>query len=185
MKKVDAILVLGAGIQEKKFRKRVKKAVFLYKKGIATKVIFSGKRWGGSKTRARTTEARAMARIAVRLGIPRRDILIEERSLNTLGNFYFTRKQILEPLRLRRLVVVTHKRHFPKAKYIARKVLGKTFSYAFIPSDRRQSEVEREHNSLARFKKIFPQVVDIKAGDMNALGKFLKSLSFYKYYKKI
>lgn len=184
-KKYDAILVLGIDTNQKLFRYRVDKAISLYKRGIASKIIFSGRWWGGLKIRPENSEARLMAEYAKSQGIPAKDILLEEKSLTTLGNFYFTKTKILEPNRYRRIVIVTHRSHFPKARYLARKVLGRKYRIWLIEDDPKISSLVKEHNTVNDFLRLFPEIKDVKDGDAKAIRRILKKMSFYRRYKKI
>ncbi len=76
MKKYDVILVLGIGFIKFEYIKRVKKAAKLYFQGVAPKIIFTGRWWGGLKYTPKITEAKLMTSEAMKLGVPKKDILI-------------------------------------------------------------------------------------------------------------
>ena len=68
----------------------VEKVVELYVKGLVPKIIFSG----GVNVYSGVIEAEEMAKEAIKLGVPKKDILIENKSANTLENVLFSLKVI-------------------------------------------------------------------------------------------
>ena len=85
----DCILVFGS------HDPRVAKyGAELFLRRLAPLILFSGKR-GGLTGKWRTTEAEKFARIAVRAGVPRSKILIENEATNSGENVLFT-KRLLE-----------------------------------------------------------------------------------------
>ncbi len=91
LEKSDCILVLGS------FDERVAiRGAELYLQGLAPLLIFSGgfgkfatDNWGEA-------EADHFAKIAIKMGLPERDILIENQSTNTGENILFTQKLLKE-----------------------------------------------------------------------------------------
>jgi len=164
--KYDAILVLGINEKKSSYGKRVRKAVFLYKRKIAPKIIFSGRWWGGLKVKPKITEAKLMSEYAILLGAERRNIFLEQKSKSTLGNFYFTKKLILEPNGIKKLLVVQHPAGFAKAKYCAKKILGPKYSVTFITDGNNLSFGNPKrlqkigHKSLDHLKKVFGHLSD-------------------------
>lgn len=181
MKKYDAILVLGISTKKKLFKERVEKAVKLYRKGNAPKVIFSGRWWGGLKIKPRATEARLMSEYARFKGIPRRFLLLEEKSLDTMGNFYFTKKLILKPKKLRHLLIITKSTHIPKARYLAKKILGEKYRFKFVGTNLSAHPPEG-HSTVLAVKKIFKAV---QGGDDKAIAQILANHPYYRRYRKI
>ena len=98
----DAILVLCSHDE-----RVAERAAQLFHQGFAPLVIFSGGQ--GSITRALwdEPEAERFAQIAVNLGVPRENILIEARSTNTGENIEFTKRLLAEHgLDLQKFIVV-------------------------------------------------------------------------------
>lgn len=188
MKTYDAILVLGASLKPEIFKRRVEKAYKLYKQGVAPRVIFSGRHWGGLKIKPKTTEAKLMADYALELGLPRRAIFREERSLNTTGNFYFTWKHILKKHRICNLLVVSHPDHYEKAKFMADKVLGKKYKYHFVFDGKQDPAISNAkseklgHFSMQQVKLDFKGV---KSGEPLKVAKIIKKSPYYRYYKNV
>src|SRR3989338_3121707 len=115
----DAIIVLGAGITRKGnlsmvAKSRMNKAVELHRSGVAARIIVTGK-----------NEAAAMKKYAVRKGIRHENIFCEEKSVDTIGNAFFTRKLFFLPIGWKRAVVVTSPFHMQRARLIFKKVFGK------------------------------------------------------------
>lgn len=69
-------------------------------------------------------ECAASAKYLVRKGLNSRKILLERTSMDTIGNAYFSRILFIEPMRLKRLLVVTSAFHMPRAQKIFRWVYG-------------------------------------------------------------
>lgn len=71
-------------------------AAELYHRGYAPKVLFSGGLGRNTKNMWTRSEAEHFAEIAVRHGVPERDILLENKSTNTAENILFTQKVLEE-----------------------------------------------------------------------------------------
>ncbi|CAF2330268.1 unnamed protein product [Rotaria sp. Silwood2] len=63
-------------------------------------------------------EASASAAYLIEHDIPSNKILIENWSLDTIGNAYFARQCILEPMELHRLAIITNEFHMPRTRLI-------------------------------------------------------------------
>ena len=126
--KFDAIVVLGAGVTKKGnltrvCRSRVDKAVELFLSGMAPRIIVAGK-----------GEACVMKSYAVRKGLTEADILEEDKSLDTVGNAFFVKRDFLLRNDWHRLAVVTSGFHLRRAKLVFRKVFGKGYTLTFVAS---------------------------------------------------
>ncbi|MDP1827118.1 MAG: YdcF family protein [Archangium sp.] len=109
-----ALVVLGArvnpdGEPSTTLRARVEHAATLYRRGLAPKLIFSGGvgDFGDS-------EAAVSRRLAVSLGVPEADCLLEEASHSTAQNAAFT-TALLRAQSLHTIIVVTDPYHLPRA----------------------------------------------------------------------
>ncbi len=136
----DAIIVLGYeltsnGELETVSKGSVKKAISLYKAGVAPRIIFSGSRRYSSKRLFKTSEARQMMKFALSLGVPKKAILIEDEAKDTIGNAYFTMIRHLEPNNWKNIVVVSSDFHMPRVEYIFNKFLGNKYSVSFVSSN--------------------------------------------------
>src|SRR3569832_782833 len=132
----DAIVVLGRGVDSNgrlplAAQERVNRAVALYRAGVASRIIMSGRCALITERPSTITEARAMAATAQALGVPAEALLLEEQSRDTIGNAYFTARSILEPNGWNTLRVVTSDYHVPRAAWVFNKVLGAAFDVSF------------------------------------------------------
>lgn len=98
----DAILVLCSHDE-----RVAERAAQLFHQGWAPLLIFSGGQGSITRTLWSEPEAERFARIAIDLGVPREDILIETHSTNTGENIEFTKRLVAERgLDLHRFIVV-------------------------------------------------------------------------------
>ncbi|MBX9702924.1 MAG: YdcF family protein, partial [Silvanigrellaceae bacterium] len=92
-KPADVILVLGAkayrdGTYNPCLVARITHAVDLYQAKYATKLLFSG----GIDKEDQASEALTMKKIALSLGVPEQDIMLESDSTSTYENLLFSKK---------------------------------------------------------------------------------------------
>lgn len=125
----DAIVVLGRNVNADGSlpliaRARVERAVELYRGGIASRLIASGRNRLMAEPPPPVTEAAAMARLARKLGVPSDAILIENPARDTIGNAYFAAREFLEPNGWDAIRVVTSDHHVPRTSWIFQQVLG-------------------------------------------------------------
>ena len=182
--KADAIVILGGGIsQDGKLKQttinRLDKGIELFNQGIARYIILSGKYSSELDYIPVTTEAKAMAKYLEDKGIPEDRILLEEESMDTIGNAYFTKVKILKPRNWKNIVVVTSDFHIPRAEYIFRKVLGKGYKVRFVGaptgfSRRKLKELMDEENRV--FNLIKNWIENIPDGHDEAFEKFIFNL---------
>jgi uncharacterized SAM-binding protein YcdF (DUF218 family) len=121
-KHADIILVLGARAYcgqgyNPCLVARVKHAVDLYKTKYAPKLLFSG----GNDKKDSANEAQTMKKIALSLGVPAKDILLESKSRSTYENLLFSEKQ-LKTEKLKTIILVTEPYHSPRAMLVAQKL---------------------------------------------------------------
>ena len=143
----DVIIVLGNTFNNKKtiesMKLRTEKAVQLYKKGRAKKIIFTG----GFKTRKDLSEAKFMANIAVKKGIPKKSIILEEKANTTIGNAYYCNK-IMNKKRFKSAIIITSPDHMKRVRYIFNNVIKN-----------KKLEFEKAKNHLGLFEAI-PYIID-------------------------
>ena len=122
----DAIVVLGGGIApavppEREFPSltesadRIWAAARLYRAGIAPRIIVSGGGFLAENKGPATTEAEAMRRFLVELGVPDSAIASEGTSNNTVENIFNVRKMVGD----KPVALVTSGYHMPRALRIA------------------------------------------------------------------
>lgn len=101
LEKVDAIVVVSGGDNDK----RIEKGVQLYKEAWAKTLIFSGAAASGD-----VSNAKAMKRIAAISGVPAKAIIIEENSKTTTENAKFT-ADIIKRESFKSMILVTSPYH--------------------------------------------------------------------------
>lgn len=123
--RADAVVVLGGGGHVGWSRRegvtadalpysRLAAGARLWLAGRAPRVILSG---GGDNGHS---EARGMARAIATLGVPRRVLLLEQRSTDTRGNAGYT-AQLARRHGIRRVLLVTSALHMPRAELLFRR----------------------------------------------------------------
>ena len=111
----DALIVLGAGAPPEGWAnpvlvERVCKAVQERKAGRAGRLIMSG-----GTTAGHIAEAEMMRAVAVAMGVPARDVLIEPSSVDTRENAAFTLR-LARAAGIRSAALVTHRSHLGRAR---------------------------------------------------------------------
>ena len=123
----EAIVVLGGGVTPAAppflmepdladAADRVWYAAQLYHRGIARRIVVSGGSFVEQRGGPATSEAEAMRRFLIDLGVPAEAIVAEGRSLNTLDNIRNARAMVGDA----RVALVTSAFHMPRALKIAR-----------------------------------------------------------------
>ncbi len=168
--KFDVILGLGVGISQEgdlpeSGRAIVKKAVELFKTGVAKKIIFSGKWSYRFEYQPKLTEAAAMKNLAISLGVAEDKILTEENSDSTVTNLVFVKKDILKPLNLKSVILVVAKPHAQRAEYNLKMVLGPSYKHKVVvsnydhPPEYLAEFLERERFKMIETKLRYKNVV--------------------------
>jgi uncharacterized SAM-binding protein YcdF (DUF218 family) len=187
--KYDAIVVLGGGVDKKgnltnMFLSRLKKTLELFKRNLADKIIVSGKWSGLYKFVPAKTEAEAALEYLVENGIPKDKIIKEEKSLDTIGNAFFTKKNILEKRVWTKILVVTSDFHLKRAKYIFNFILGPLYKIDFEISKGKTlgeewKEIRKKEEEI--FLEIMKYSEGIEPGDDNEIEDLLRTKHpFYK-----
>lgn len=119
------------------------------------------------------SEAQAMKDYAVSLGIPQDKIFVETESKDTLGNFYFTKLNLLVPLGLSNIIIIRGPNQSDeRIEYLAKKVLGDEYTFRIVrPDIERPSEQSREKESLSLAKQWLDP---IENGNMSSIYKLMR-----------
>jgi uncharacterized SAM-binding protein YcdF (DUF218 family) len=123
----DAIVVLGGGMTPaappflmepdlSDGADRIWYAAQLYHRGVARRIIVSGGSFVEQRGGPATSEAEAMRRFLIDLGVPSEAIVSEGNSLNTLENIRNVRQMVGDA----RVALITSAFHMPRALKIAR-----------------------------------------------------------------
>ena len=151
------ILVLGCPYNEHSAMPRIEKAVELYRQGKAGKILFSG---GGEKNllEGKPPESKGMARAAIKKGVKRKDILLEETSKSTMENAVNSMKMLRE-IRPSKVIVVTSDYHSKRAKRVFEKTgffrefPNTSFEKAHTPQRFREHTRQMYARILKKFRK--------------------------------
>jgi len=168
IEKADCILVLGS--HDLRVAER---AAQLYLEGWAPLLIFSGGLGNFTKDLWTETEAELFAAIAIKMGVPKNAILVENKSTNTGENILFTQQLLAQKnLNPQSFIVVqkpymerrsyaTFKKHWPDKKLI---VTSPQISFEDYPVE----EIPME------------RVINIMVGDLQRI-KFYPEKGFQVY----
>ena len=184
----DCILVLGAGITKEGEltqigRSRVEKAVSSYRSNQSSRLIFSGKYSYRLTFIPPKTEAQAMKEYALALGVKLEHIYLEENSMDTLGNAYFS-KQILFKYNWKNILIITSNFHLARTQYIFKKVFGREFNFdivpslTFLPPEELMTHIEQEVQTIDKYKSQIDQIND---GDDIAVHAILLQMPWYSH----
>lgn len=113
----DCIIVLGAGIWGNKpspmLADRLNKAIDLYKKGVAPKIIMTGDH--GKKY---YNEVKVMKNFAIDRGVPSEDIFMDHAGFSTYDSLYRAR----DIFGAKNVVIVSQEYHLHRSLYVAKKL---------------------------------------------------------------
>lgn len=140
----DAIIVLGGGIKDdgslpENQKRRVEKAIELFNKKQSPRIIMSGK-WSKARDvydRPPCTEALAMERYALDLGVPGTVIYREEKSCSTSENASYLLRDFVEPNNWKKLLIVTSEYHLKRAIYTFSQVIPADYTLSYETSKSR------------------------------------------------
>ncbi|MCK4454265.1 YdcF family protein [Candidatus Parcubacteria bacterium] len=184
------IVVLGGGITKdgklpKHIKERLEKVLQIFRKRKQAKVLVCG-RYSflyPKNQLPKKTEARAMRDYLISIGIPKKDIYLENKSKDTIANVYYAKKLYFIPRKEKDAVIITSGFHLERAKFIFRKIFGKGYQFKFISplSSLKVKEktkiVERQKELLKKTKEILNKM---KSGDHNFLKGKLYKIKYYK-----
>lgn len=112
-------------------KSRLDVAIRLHENKSSSKLILVG---GFSNRKAKISEAEAMKRYLIQNGIDRKNIIKEESSIDTIGNIFFLKQNILKPNRWNNLLIITSDFHMERVKIISKKILGRKYKIKFMAS---------------------------------------------------
>lgn len=176
----DVVLVLGYNTnqQDPVFQSRVNKAVQLYDNGITTQIIMAGCCSDKLDIKPKITEAACMRDYAIEKGLPPSVILLEEESVDTLGNLYYTKKNILLACSWFNIGLVSTPWHVFRSTWLAEIVLGPDFEVTGYASDHPFEWTDKEIDRSEKYNKDLLaktrlQLQDVEPGDHEAIAPFL------------
>lgn len=158
LEKADCILVLGGrDLRVAEWGAR------LFLQGWTSLLVVSGGAVGFTKRVWRTSEAEKFAEVAIRIGVPKEKILVENKSTNTGENILFSRKSLesngimckkiiaVHKPYMERRTFATFKKQWPEVEVIVTSPLISFEDYATIPEI---TEDEFLHSLVADLQKI-------------------------------
>ncbi len=122
------------------------------------------------------TEAAAMAAYARELGVPSTALLEETRSMDTLGNAYFTKVDVCRPHGWCHLLIVASDEHMERVRSIFTKVFGRGYALQFVESDRVldvDAHRRAQANEALLVRDLMPRLDQIHDGDDVAIRDLL------------
>jgi uncharacterized SAM-binding protein YcdF (DUF218 family) len=142
--KADIIIVLAHKLSKGKVssigKERLDKAVTLYKKGLAKRVLITGK------------EAAVMKKYLAKQ-VPAKVIVVESKSRNTIENAELT-KEVIGKKKWNKLVIITSDFHMARVKYTFGKIMPKK-KITFMAS---RTQVSKPKMAVLKLKeKIYMQ----------------------------
>jgi vancomycin permeability regulator SanA len=176
----DVLIVLGYSNNHEDpiFQARVDKAVALFNQGVAPQIIMSGCCSEKLDIKPKVTEAASMRDYAIDKGVPPSVIMLEEDSVDTLGNFYFTKTRILEPCAWHHVGFVSTPWHAHRSTYLAEMVLGPDYEIATYACEepagwQEQDKAVSEQYNTDLLEKTRKQLSGISPGDHESIASYL------------
>jgi uncharacterized SAM-binding protein YcdF (DUF218 family) len=180
MKTYDLIVVLGYGFVggwhlSEHVHNRLKIVADIYGQGRARKIAVCGKwslAWEQRNILPPTTEAEAMKKLLIQLGVEEQDIIKEDFSKDTVGNAYYLKTKIVKKLGIRQILVACADYAQARVKYIFYKVFEPRYSITYMPTPTPYKDdkdiLDAQHTVLLLQKRFLRRM---KRGD----EKFLKN----------
>ncbi len=183
----QAIIILGGGLTtnlelNEHTKQRFNKAIELISKNNFNYIVCStDKSYRKLDEIRHTSEARVGREYLISKGINPNKILLEEKSRDTLSNAYFCRKEIIDPLEIKKITIVTSKFHLAKTKFVFELIFPKEkYELTFIESNNGNVDKEQLQNRIISekivlnfYKNKLLKIYNIKRGDMKSIGKYI------------
>ena len=138
---------------------------------------------GKANKKSPFSEAKVMSDYLLSKNILKRRIIREESSLDTIGNVFFLKRDILLKKRIKDLVIVTSSFHIPRTKIIFNKILGPSYNVDFVKTHDFFDFYVIKHQILGIERKLTAVISDmlsnIKDGNNSQIKKMLKLHPLY------
>ncbi len=186
--KGDCIIVLGGGVTKEGdcpewVRQRLDRALELYNKRLANKIILSGKI---SKTLFENhfNESKVMHNYLLGKGFPEENIILEGESRDTFENAYYS-KIIADKNYWKKIIVVTNKFHMKRCKKVFKFIFGKGYKISFKQAKNGNVKKEILENRIFFEKELLRLLNEevfkkFKKGDTEGIKKFLQDLGRFQ-----
>lgn len=182
------IVVLGGGIDlqgkiPSYVYSRLDKAIRL-RESLKCKILVSGEySFLYDRIKPPFTEALRMQEYLLKKGIPGDQILREERSKDTIGNAYYSKKYVFIPGNEKEAIIITSDFQAERVKYIFHKIFGPEYKLKIIdikselPDSEKEVVWQRQEELLLKTQALLSNMKD---GDHNFLKDRIYKLKFYK-----
>lgn len=182
------IVVLGGGIDLQGnippyVYSRLDEAIRLCK-SLNCKILVSGEySFLYDKKKPPFTEALKMQEYLLGKGISGDQIIREERSKDTIGNAYYSKKYIFIPNKEKEAIIITSDFQIKRVKYIFHKIFGPEYKLRIIgvkselPDNEREAVWQRQRELLLKTQALLSNMKD---GDHDFLKDRIYKLKFYK-----
>lgn len=181
-------MVLGGGIDlqgkiPSYVYSRLDEAIRL-RKSLSCRILVSGEySFLYDKVKPPFTEAFEMQRYLLNKGVSIDQILLEERSKDTVGNAYYSKKYVFIPKKEKEAIIITSDFQAERVKYIFHKIFGQEYKLKIIgikselPDSEREVVWQRQRELLLKTQALLSNMKD---GDHNFLKNRIYKLKFYK-----
>ena len=165
------------GNLDKETIKRLEKAACIFKKNESKYILTSG--WAYRDDCKISLADAAKVHLVKFFEIPRRKIITEKNSRDTVGDAYFSKVNKILKKNLKSIVVVTSLYHVPRVKKIFSFIYGKNYiiKVVGVKSDRSNFIKKYEKKSLKVFCEMFKK---IEMGNTKSI--FKKMQTSHPYY---
>ena len=154
---IDAILILGAGINGKNpshmLEDRLLEGIKLYNNGVSNKIIMSG-----DHGKVDYDEVNIMKKFAIDKGIPSENIFMDHAGFSTYESIYRAK----EIFSAKKIVVVTQKYHLYRAIYIAEALGMEVYGVGADPRTYVKQVYREIREVFARNKDFFISIIKPK-----------------------
>ncbi len=164
----DCIIVLGS-IKATKYRVPV--AVNAYKNGRATKIILCGGKLRNFPD-GKYSEAEHMRQAALALGVPKEDIIIEEKSQNTIENLLFALVEMQRAFwlnKVHRVLLVTTAYHMRRSLAMARYLFPEHIAVIPCPANDTNTRRDNWMNSSVGVERVKNEAMKIVVSVINGV----------------
>ncbi len=133
--------------------KRIEEGLRLYSAGKFKKLVMSGGFLHGYDF----SIASKMAAHAASKGFSQ-EILLEDLSLDTVGQLVFLKEGIIDPQKIKSFVLITHYWHSAKTEFMANSFFDESYNFELVPLEptRYKSKRREDFAKLPLFIKSFP-----------------------------
>ncbi|MFW6378832.1 MAG: YdcF family protein [Nanoarchaeota archaeon] len=203
MTETTALIVLGGGITRGRTlnehsRKRYEKALEIHDTYDII-ICSTDKSYRKLDEFRDTSEARVEKEFLVEHGVDESKIYLEEKSRDTFSNAYFCRKDIIDPLDVKRLTVITSRFHMEKTRTVFMLVFDTDrYDVTFLRSengnvDAKQLESRKISERIVNefYTTHLKKIYGIRTGDLDSIAIYMNEYnpSFSpikdKYHKRL